>query len=142
MTSRPNHQARLSGNESSGFMSPGFGWGIFLRVLELSRIFKTEERFVAKSDVKHNEPEHRFEIPLGNQLAMLVYQLRGNDIALVHTEVPKGDRGRGVAGDLAEAALEYAKSRHQLVVPECRFVTTYLKRHPEYREIVKPEYRK
>ena len=100
------------------------------------------ESAVKHDDVKHNQAEHRFEIPLGNELAMLVYELRGDDIALVHTEVPKGDRGKGVAGKLTEAALLYAKSRHQLVIPECRFVTTYLKRHPEYRENVKPEYRK
>lgn len=100
------------------------------------------ESAVKHDDVKHNQAEHRFEIPLGNELAMLVYELRGDDIALVHTEVPKGDRGKGVAGKLTEAALQYAKSRHQLVIPECRFVTTYLKRHPEYRENVKPEYRK
>ena len=97
---------------------------------------------MSESEVKHNEAEHRFEIPLAHGLAMLVYELRGDDIALVHTEVPKTDRGQGVAGELATAALEYARSRHQMVIPECRFVTTYLKRHPEYREIVKPEYRK
>jgi uncharacterized protein len=105
-------------------------------------LLEARRNALSESEVKHNEAEHRFEIPLGNELAMLVYELRGDDIALVHTEVPKGDRGKGVAGTLTEAALQYAKSRRQLVIPECRFVATYLKRHQEYREIVKREYRK
>ena len=51
---------------------------------------------------------------------------------LAHTEVPpKVTQGKGYANQLAKAALEYAKQNQLKVIPACKFVRAYLKRHPD-----------
>jgi hypothetical protein len=61
-------------------------------------------------EVTHNEAEHRFEIQLGDQRAMLVYELRGNDIALVHTEVPRAT---------VEGASQVSSLKPPFSTPQC-----------------------
>jgi uncharacterized protein len=91
--------------------------------------------------VTHNEQEHRFESEAGGSLAVLEYEIRGELIYMTHTEVPSEEQGQGVAVALAKAALEFAKKANLQVVPACRFVQSYLKRHREFLDIVSPKYR-
>jgi len=91
--------------------------------------------------VIHNPQQQRFEMALDGKLARLDYQITGNRIALTHTEVPPEFQDRGIAAELAKAALDYAREFGLLVIPSCPYVADYLKRHPEYQEIVDPEYR-
>jgi predicted GNAT family acetyltransferase len=86
--------------------------------------------------VVHNAVEGRFEIREGDEVARLDYSVSGDRISLVHTEVPEAFRGRGYAGQLARAGLEYAKGEGLRVVPECSFVRQYIARHPEYAPLV------
>jgi predicted GNAT family acetyltransferase len=51
--------------------------------------------------------------------------------------VPSVFQGRGIAGQLAKAALEHARYEKLLIRPFCPFVQTYLKRHTEYQDLVK-----
>jgi uncharacterized protein len=84
-----------------------------------------------------NEAAHRFEMRDGDDIAVLEYRLRGTDhLVLVHTGVPHRLEGKGVAGLLARTALEYAREHRMRVVPLCSFVQAYLKRHPEYMDLV------
>ena len=71
----------------------------------------------------------------------LVYHARGTSLYLDHTEVPSALEGRGIGGQLAKAALEYARKNGMEVVPVCPFLLSYLRRHPEYRELVAAPYR-
>ncbi len=80
--------------------------------------------------------KHRFELPVGGQLALLNYRLEGNTITLVHTEVPAALAGRGLGSILARAALESARERGLKVRPTCPFVRDFLLRHPEYADLV------
>lgn len=82
--------------------------------------------------VTHNETGSRFEH--GN--AKLEYVRRGDAVYMVHTEVPPELEGRGVAGALARAALDFASEAGLRVVPRCPFVAAYIKRHPEYQRLV------
>jgi len=96
---------------------------------------------MADHPVRRNEAAHRFEATLGKKIAKIDYAQFNGRINLRHTEVPEEYRGQGIATDLAKAALEYARAEKLQVVPTCPFVSTYIKRHPEYLEIVAPEYR-
>ncbi len=87
--------------------------------------------------VVHNEDGKRFEIREGDEVARLDYSVSADSISLVHTEVPEAFRGRGYAGLLARAGLEYAKREGLRVVPECSYVRQYIARHPEYAPLVK-----
>jgi uncharacterized protein len=81
--------------------------------------------------VTHNRGQHRFEIPLGAELALLQYREHDGSIDLIHTEVPQSHQGQGLADKLAKAALDYARQNQLRVIPSCKFVRAYLKRHPD-----------
>jgi uncharacterized protein len=81
--------------------------------------------------VQHNIAEGQFEIKLENQTALLQYRRSGNNMRLIHTEVPEPLRGRGLANQLARAALDFAQFNQLKVIPVCPFIQSYLQKHPE-----------
>lgn len=85
--------------------------------------------------VTHNQAEHRFEALVEGQLSVAEYQLNGGRMVFTHTEVPARLRGRGIANQLAHAALEYAREQNLAVVPLCWFIAEYIQRHPEYQPL-------
>lgn len=52
----------------------------------------------------------RFEIPIGDEAAVIVFRQRGTRISLIHTEVPRQLQRKGLAEALAKAALDYART--------------------------------
>lgn len=91
--------------------------------------------------VTNNEAESRYELPVDGQLAIAEYQIRGSEIVFTHTEVPEAFEGRGIGSTLIAAALDDARARNLNVVPSCSFVRAYIVEHPEYLDIVEPNYR-
>lgn len=91
----------------------------------------------ATPNVVHNEAQNRFEIREGDQLAQLAYDRRGDEIALVHTEVPPSMEGDGYGSALTKAALDYARAEQLRVVPTCPFVSAYIRRHPQYQDLTR-----
>jgi len=83
-----------------------------------------------------NREKNRFETETTAGTAVLQYTRSGDRIVLLHTEVPRGARERGVGGRLVEAAFQQARERGSRVVPVCPFVRAYLRRHPELRSLV------
>ena len=91
----------------------------------------------AAADVRHEPERQRFVADVAGGTAELAYLRRGADlVALVHTEVPEEAEGGGVGGALARAALEWARAEGARVVPLCPFVEAYVRRHPEYADLV------
>lgn len=98
----------------------------------------------ADSDFEHitmrdNEAEERYEAQVGDELAIQEYARQRRRITLIHTEVPPALEGHGIAGKLTRFALEDARARGLEVVPACSYVASYIRRHPEYLDLV-PEY--
>ncbi len=91
--------------------------------------------------VLHNESESRFEIDLEGATAVLDYDLDGERIAFTHTEVPQQFEGRGYGAQLARAGLDYARQAGLAVVPACGFISAFIRRNPQYAELVAAEYR-
>jgi predicted GNAT family acetyltransferase len=83
------------------------------------------------NSVKHNIAEGQFEITQEDQTALLQYRRSGDSMRLIHTEVPEPLRGRGLANQLARAALDYAHFHQLKVIPVCPFIKAYLEKHPE-----------
>ena len=84
-------------------------------------------------DIDHRPDEHRFEVPLqGEQSAQLEYYLRPEarptTLTITHTYVPRAFEGRGIAGRLTQAALDYAHREGLEVIALCSFAVTYLAR--------------
>jgi uncharacterized protein len=87
-------------------------------------------------EVVNNPERHRFETRVDGVLAQVAYRLEGDVITFTHTEVPESLSGRGIANQLAVTALNYARDHGLKVIPLCPFVSTYIKRHPEYQPLV------
>jgi predicted GNAT family acetyltransferase len=83
------------------------------------------------SDVIDNPAESRLEITVDGHLAQLVYERHGNQLVLIHTEVPEELGGQGLGGDLVKAAVELARNEHLDIVAECSYARTWLQRHPD-----------
>ncbi len=84
--------------------------------------------------------QERFEATAGGRLAgIAAYRLRPGAVVFTHTAVEPEWEGRGVGGALARAALDDARGRGLRVVPRCPFIAAWIRRHPEYAELVAPE---
>lgn len=90
------------------------------------------------ADVKNNAARNRYELKVGDATAIAAYERAEGKIVFVHTEVPESLSGQGVGSALARGALEDARAQGLRVVPVCTFIAGYLKRHPEYQDIVDP----
>jgi predicted GNAT family acetyltransferase len=89
-----------------------------------------------KKQPKQQITTGRFELERDGNIAYLEYALAGNVLQLIHTEVPEALRGRGVAASLAQSALDWARENHVKVDVICESVAAYLKKHPEYSDLV------
>ena len=86
--------------------------------------------------VIHNEEAHRFEATGDGLRSLLAYRLFPDRIVLHHTEVPPPIQGQGMAAKLTRAALDFARARHLRVVPLCPYVSSFLRKHREYQDLV------
>lgn len=87
-------------------------------------------------DVRDNRSEQEFELVEQGQRAIAAYQLEDDRIVFTHTLVPPALEGHGVGSKLIRAALGSARDRGLRVVPQCPFVAAYIRKHPEYRDLV------
>ncbi len=87
------------------------------------------------SPIRDNTALSRFELEAGGVTAFMKYRLNGGVLTLDHTETPVEARGRGIASRLVAGVLEQARARGLKIVPRCPFVSAYLARHPEYRDL-------
>ena len=83
-----------------------------------------------------NKDQHQYELKMGDEVAILVYQRHGDTINLIHTEVPEALGGHGLGNKLARFALEEARAQNLQVVPSCPFVAAFIRRHPDYISLV------
>ena len=86
--------------------------------------------------IRHHEAAHRFEWTEEGHLCVLDYVLNGTRAAFTHTGVPDAVGGRGIAADLVRTGLDTARARGWRVQPLCSYVAAYIKRHPEYQDLV------
>jgi len=87
-------------------------------------------------------PERRrFELDIDGALAGFVtYSLHLPIIAFNHTETLEAFAGQGVGGDLARGVLDAARDRQLKVWPRCPFIRSWIERHPDYSDLVDPDW--
>jgi len=87
--------------------------------------------------VTNNSAASRYEIHVDGQLAGFAdYTTQPGVIAMPHTEVDPAFEGRGLGSRLARAALDDIRHQGMHVAPNCPFIATYIRRHPEYADLV------
>lgn len=89
--------------------------------------------------VIHNEEAYRFEAIVDGLRALLTYRRLPASIVLQHTEVPPPFGHHGIAAKLTRAALDFARANHLRVVPLCPYVSSFLRQHREYHDLLSPD---
>ncbi len=88
-------------------------------------------------EIQNNESTSRYETTIEGRVAYLTYEREGEDrIVFTHTIVPDELAGRGIAGTLVTRALDDARARNLKVVPQCSYVAAFIRRHPEYQDLM------
>jgi predicted GNAT family acetyltransferase len=86
--------------------------------------------------IRHEPAARRFVADLDGATAYLTYrEIDAHVLDFDHTFVPRAFRGRGIASQLTQHALEHARGRGYRVVPSCPFVAAYVQRHPECHDL-------
>ena len=79
--------------------------------------------------VKHLPDRARFEAEVEGCTAFLTYERQGDTVAMTHTIVPPPIEGRGVAGRLTTAAVDWARTEGLQIDPQCSYVRAWLRKH-------------
>jgi hypothetical protein len=90
--------------------------------------------------ISENKERKRFEAVVDGETARIEYIRAEDKMYLTHTEVPKALEGKGVASAMAKLVLHQIKDEGLFLVPLCPFIAAYLKRHPEWKEILAKGY--
>jgi predicted GNAT family acetyltransferase len=87
--------------------------------------------------VRDNTALSRFELDVGGAVAFANYRRVPGTIIITHTETPRALRGRGIASELVQGALELIRADGDKVVAGCGFVVDYLHKHPEFSDLTR-----
>ena len=64
------------------------------------------------------------------------YAIQGNTRVILHVEADPELRGTGAAGSFMQALAEHARAEGLKLAPRCSYAVIWLKRHPEYDDVV------
>jgi predicted GNAT family acetyltransferase len=74
----------------------------------------------------------------GAFLAEMTYYFPAQGIMLIdHTEVDDSLQGKNIGNQLVHHGVEYARSKHMKIVPECPFVKDIFEKTHEYDDVKK-----
>lgn len=90
-----------------------------------------------KNTLYNNREESRYEYRIDSYTPHIEYRTRPGEIALTHTRVPFELRGEGIGTMLVKDCLDDIRKQGLKLVPLCSFVASYVKRHPEYKDLLK-----
>ncbi len=92
------------------------------------------------SSIIDNKEKKRFELKVNDRLAIMEYIDAKDSFYLTHTEVPKELEGKGIASAMVQEVLGIVRKKGKPLAPLCPFVAMYIKRHPEWLDIVSDRY--
>jgi uncharacterized protein len=88
-------------------------------------------------EVQRDDARHIYIAHVGGEQAVIAYREAGPDtLDFQHTEVAKPLQGKGMGDELVRQALDDVRERGLKVIPTCPFVAAYIRRHPEYGDLV------
>jgi uncharacterized protein len=90
---------------------------------------------MAAAAVHDNKAMSRFELDVGDAVAFANYRRTPSAVIITHTETPRALRGRGIASELVQGALELIRADGSKVIAGCGFVVDYLRKHPEFADL-------
>lgn len=87
-------------------------------------------------EIIENEERGRFEAHVGQQKGVMYRYYSEGSLVITHTLVPDELSGQGLAGHMTKTVLDGAREQGLKVVPICPYVAAYIRRHPEYQDLV------
>lgn len=88
------------------------------------------------ASVIDNPEKHRFELAVGDAVAIAEYTRDGDTLTLTHTEVPPELSGQGIGSKLAAGVFAAIRASGCRVVPRCPFMAAYCQRHPDLADLI------
>jgi uncharacterized protein len=88
------------------------------------------------SELRNNSDASRYEMDEQGQTSWADYRLQGERLYIDHVESPVALRGTGAAGRLMKALAQDAKDRGLKITPICGYAAAWLRRSPDYRDLV------
>lgn len=83
-----------------------------------------------------NTARNRFEYEVEGRIAFINYRRAGDVLSLTHAEVPPELEGRGIGSFMVRGTLDLIRSRTEKVIPACSFVDVFVRRNPEYQDLL------
>lgn len=88
--------------------------------------------------IEHNPQRSRFEIHLDDQLAGYAEYFERDGVRdFNHTYTDPKFRGRGLAAEVVQVALDDSRANGFKIVPSCWFVDEFIAAHREYADLVR-----
>ncbi len=91
---------------------------------------------MSEDRVSRNAAEDRYELQVGDEVAVAAYRQQGDVVTFTHTEVPKALEGQGVATKLIAGALDDVRHRKLKIIAACEFVAAYVQRHSDVQDLI------
>lgn len=93
---------------------------------------------MAEITVVRNESRNRYEALVDGAVAGFAQFRAGTPGQAIfwHTEVDPAYEGKGIGSVLARHALDDVRARGEQVIAQCPFIAAYIKRHPEYADLL------
>ena len=86
--------------------------------------------------IRQNDTRSRYEFDVDGGEALAFYRLADGVMTFTHTEVPAPLRGRGLGSQMMRAVLQDVRAQGLKVVPRCPFVADYIRRNPEFTDLL------
>ncbi|MGF1772585.1 N-acetyltransferase [Vibrio wakamikoensis] len=76
--------------------------------------------------IEHQQERQRFVVAKDGHESVLEYKLNGNSINFTRTYVPEVFRGQGIAKQLVDKGLEWARAEQFDIEADCWYVAKFL----------------
>jgi len=86
--------------------------------------------------LRDNAAQGRFEMDEQGLTSWADYRLAGDRLFIDHVEAPPPLRGTGASGRLMAAVAAEARARSLRITPICGYAAAWLRRSPEFRDLV------
>jgi predicted GNAT family acetyltransferase len=87
------------------------------------------------SEFKDRTEHQRFELVFDDGIAFATYRDFADKRAIMHVETPAHMRGRGVAAELMDEIVAWARAGDKKLIPRCSYAVHYFEAKPEAGDV-------
>jgi len=88
-------------------------------------------------EIRDNPQARRYEAVVDGQVVGIAqYRSASGRVIFTHTQVDDAAEGQGIGSRLVARALDDVRRRGLRATLYCPFISAYVRRHPEYADIV------